>query len=82
MTQQTTTSNGTATTAFIVALLSICIGPLAFVGLILGAVAWRQTYQSGQQGMGLAVAATFLSGFIITSWFGFLALMVLSAATS
>jgi hypothetical protein len=50
------------------AILGICIVPLALLGLIFGKIAERQVLESGQQGYGTARAAVIISVIIIGLW--------------
>jgi hypothetical protein len=71
-------TNGMAIAALVVSVVSIvvCCGIPSFVGAILGVLAMRETRRTGQDGYGLALAATILGGLAVAGWVIYILLYV------
>jgi Domain of unknown function (DUF4190) len=71
-------TNGMAIAAMIVSASSImlCCGIPSFVGVILGVLAMRETRRTGQDGHGLALAATIIGGLAVAGWLIYILLYV------
>jgi hypothetical protein len=71
-------TNGMAIAAMVVSVASIvlCCGIPSFVGVILGVIAMRETRRTGQDGHGLALAATIIGGLAVAGWVIYIVLYV------
>ncbi|MCV7280392.1 DUF4190 domain-containing protein [Mycolicibacterium flavescens] len=70
-------TNGKAIGALVASALGIvCCGMSAIAGVILGIVAMRETRRSGQDGFGIALAATIIGGLAVLGYLLYLLLYV------
>ena len=62
-------TNGKAIAALVISVAGLLLcGLPSIAGLILGIMAMRETRRSGQDGFGLALAATIISGLVVGFW--------------
>ncbi|MGO4444170.1 DUF4190 domain-containing protein [Mycobacterium sp. 2YAF39] len=61
-------TNGKAIASLVLSVTGwLCCAPLALVGLILGAIALRETKRTGQDGYGMALAGTIIGGLFVAA---------------
>lgn len=70
-------TNGKAIGALVASAFGVlCCGVSAIAGVILGVVAMRETKRTGQDGFGIALAATIIGGLVLAGYLLYLLLYV------
>jgi hypothetical protein len=70
-------TNGKAIASMVCSAVGLtCCGLTSIVGVILGVIAMRETRRRGQDGYGLALAATIIGGLAVLGWAVYLLLYV------